>query len=410
MTQVAIILNPGQNTEIESLRELKAVGLDAKIFRWNEDPSIIRNVDSFLIPGGFSYEDRGRSGLISAKNPIMQTVIEEADKGKPVLGICNGAQGLVETKLVPGDTDRSLALALAKNKRIKDGEILGTGYYNTWVYIKRAVDPLRTPYTKFVSDKPYAVPVAHGEGRYSTIYPGLEQKLQENEQVVFQYCDKDGNINPEFPTNPNGALLNAASICNPMGNVVSIMPHPERGRGPCALPEMFASLKDYLENKPKLHSFPAYSLEKPNTKLEQYLKSNPELIIEEIITDNECYTIENTLKKVLNNPNLSLKRYTHFEINQEISSEIHDSGELYNSNKQTEVSTPTKKSLLVRYREDFEGQSIASNLAHHYNLNGIEIKKGTLWTFENMTDEEIKKAIETNLFFNPNSQIAYDYI
>lgn len=418
MTDIAIITSPGHNTEIESYRELKRVGLDAKIFRWNEDATEIRNAKSFLIPGGFSYEDRGRAGLISAQNPVMQVVYEEAQKGKPVMGICNGAQALVEMKLVPGDTQNTKALALAKNKRVKDGEILGTGYYNVWVWLKRTVEKGRTPFTHFVEDKPYLVPIAHGEGRYSTIYPDLPQKLQDNEQIVFKYCDQDGNIVDEFPVNPNGALLNAASVCNPEGNVVSIMPHPERGRGPAPLLEMFASLKHHLEEQPKLFSFARYDLQEPAKDLANYELEGKELIIEEIITDNEAYTLENTLQKVLNNKDIKLKRYTHYEIKGDLSDAnfetIHESGELYNSNKEAAVENDVvvedQFALLVRYREDFEGQSKCTNLQHHYDLPVAEIKKGTLWVFEGVDKSLMKDILDTGLFYNINSQVAYEYL
>jgi phosphoribosylformylglycinamidine synthase len=417
MVQIAIITSPGHNTEIETFRELKRAGLDAKIYRWNEDPNEIANAESFIIPGGFSYEDRGRAGLVSAQNPVMQVVYQEAHKGKPVIGICNGAQALVEMKLVPGDINNTKALALAKNKRVKDGEVLGTGYYNVWVWLKRTVEKGRTPFTHFVEDRPYLVPIAHGEGRYSTIYPDLETKLQENEQVVFKYCDQDGNIIDSFPTNPNGAMLNAASICNAEGNVVSIMPHPERGRGPAPLLEMFSSLKHHLEEKPKLFSFDKYELAEPTKDLKNYEASGQEIVIEEIITDNEAYTLENTVQKVMNIKNIKLKRYTHYEIKGELSEEqmntVHESGELYNSNKQAEVKeevTNNRIGLLVRYREDFEGQSKVSNLKHHYNLPVKQITKGTLWIFEGVDKAEMKAILETGLFYNINSQVAYEYL
>lgn len=414
MTQVAIIVSPGHNTEIETYRELLKVGLDAKIFRWNEDPSQILNAESFLIPGGFSYEDRGRSGLISAQNPIMQAVKEQVLNGKPLIGICNGAQATVELALVPGDQDNTKALALAKNKREKNGEILGTGYYNTMVYLKRAVPANRTPYTLLVSDEPVPVPVAHGEGRYASVYPELAQLLLDNQQVVFQYCNEKGDVIDEFPTNPNGAMLSAAAICNAQGNVLSIMPHPERGLvAPVA--DMFASLKKYLEEKPKLISFPAYKLNPIDQAPKPYNPQNTQMVVRETITDNEAYTLSNTLNKLLKKE-IKLQRFTHFEVDATEADleKIRQTGELYNSNKQEEYTPQIDESkdfaLLVRYSEDFEGKSKQDHLNRHYQTTVKSLKKGTLWLFKDVDAETKQQILDTGLFYNINSQTAYEYL
>lgn len=413
MTQIAIIVSPGHNTEIETYRELHRVGLDVKIFRWNENPAEILAAESFLIPGGFSYEDRGRSGLISAQNPIMQKVREQVLNGKPLIGICNGAQAVVELALVPGDADNTKALALAKNKRVKDGEVLGTGYYNAMVYLKRSVPANRTPFTLLVPEGPLPVSVAHGEGRYTTVYPDLAEKLIANQQVVFEYCTANGEVLPGFPTNPNGAMLNAASICNAQGNVVSIMPHPERGII-APITHMFSSLKMYLEEKPKLISFPPYKLAPIDTTLTPYIPKGTELIIEEVITDNEAYTLSNTLKKLLNKE-IQVERYTHYDLEGQSSDleKVRESGELYNSNKETET-TPTIESsdfaLLVSYIEDFEGFSKQTHLNRHYKTEITNLRKSTLWIFKNVDAETKKQILDTGLFYNPNSQISHEYL
>lgn len=415
MTQVAIIVSPGHNTEIETYRELHRVGLDVQIFRWNEDPSKILNAESFLIPGGFSYEDRGRSGLISAQNPIMQKVREQVLNGKPLIGICNGAQATVELALVPGDQNNTKALALAKNKRVKDGEVLGTGYYNTYVHLKLAVPQARTPYTLLVPNKPIRVPVAHGEGRYTTVYPDLAQKLIDNQQVVFQYCTPDGDVVDEFPINPNGAMLSAAAICNVQGNVLSIMPHPERGII-APITHMFASLKQYLQEKPKLVSFSPYTLSQIDTTPPVYQKSANanQMVIQETITDNEAYTISNTLNKILGKE-VKLKRYNHFEIDSSNNDleVIRTSGELYNANKEEEfvpqIDHSSDFALLVRYREDSEGQAKKAHINRHYNTNINSLLTGTVWLFKDIDATTKQQILDTGLFYNINSQIAFEY-
>src|SRR3989338_2654301 len=101
MSKVAVILFPGSNCELEALRACKRVGMNTKLVRWNESEADLGAFDGFILPGGFSYEDRGRSGIIASKEPIFAKILEEANKGKPLIGICNGAQMLVEVGGVP---------------------------------------------------------------------------------------------------------------------------------------------------------------------------------------------------------------------------------------------------------------------------------------------------------------------
>ena len=135
--KIAVILFPGTNCELEALRALKRSNMEPVLVRWNDTSVDYSKFDGFFIPGGFSYEDRGRSGIIASKNPLLDKIKEESDKGKPVLGVCNGAQIVLESKLIPGLDKNHVEMALAWNKRIdKDGKILGTGFYNDWIYIK----------------------------------------------------------------------------------------------------------------------------------------------------------------------------------------------------------------------------------------------------------------------------------
>src|SRR3990167_9106548 len=110
MYRIAIIQFPGSNCESESIRAVRAAGMEAEEFLWNEDYRKLENYDGYFIVGGFSYEDRSRSGIIAALDPIMPVIAAEAKKGKPVLGVCNGAQILVETGLVPGLKDNQVGI------------------------------------------------------------------------------------------------------------------------------------------------------------------------------------------------------------------------------------------------------------------------------------------------------------
>ena len=241
--KIAIIQFPGSNCETESLRAIRQAGMNAEEFLWNRSPADLSTFDGYIIVGGFSYEDRSRSGIIASLDPLMPHIRAEAEKGKPVLGICNGAQILVETGLVPGLKNYQVGMALATNKRIKDGKILGTGYYNAWVHIQPNVPTTTSAFSRHLKPGiPLRVPIAHGEGRF-VIPDDLLTEMKTKNLTAFRYCDEQGNISEEFPINPNGAAYNLAAATNTAGNVMAMMPHPERTD---AGQPIFTSMRDYI--------------------------------------------------------------------------------------------------------------------------------------------------------------------
>jgi len=226
--RVALVQFPGSNCEWETKRSAEAAGMDCDVFRWNRDAELLAEYDGYIIGGGFSYQDRVRSGVIATKEPIVRRLFDEVtEKGKPALGICNGAQVLVEAGLVPGLEPGSVEMALAPNRHDPERRIFG--FCCRWVRLKVAAPPGRCLFTsEYDEGEFFPIPIAHGEGRFTTADPEVEQKLIENDQVVLKYCGPDGEVGEEPLINPNGALLNAAGICNPEGNILAIMPHPER--------------------------------------------------------------------------------------------------------------------------------------------------------------------------------------
>ncbi|MFA6486479.1 MAG: phosphoribosylformylglycinamidine synthase I, partial [Candidatus Magasanikbacteria bacterium] len=225
---IAIIQFPGSNAESESIRAIRTAGMEPVEFLWNQNPGDLQKFDGFFIVGGFSYEDRSRSGIIASLDPIMRYLKIENDKSKPILGICNGAQILVETGIVPGLNDNQVGMALAVNKRVKDGRVLGTGFYNAWVNVQLSAPSNACAFSRSLKPGEFMhIPVAHGEGRF-VIPPELLEDLKQNNQTVFRYCDDNGKISEEFPVNPNGAMYNLAAVCNTVGNAMAMMPHPER--------------------------------------------------------------------------------------------------------------------------------------------------------------------------------------
>ena len=254
--KIAVMYFPGNNCEEETKDRCIDAGVDTKIVRWNSKENL-SNFDGYIIPGGFSYEDRVRAGVIAAKEKIMDKIRKEVENGKPLLGICNGAQVLVETGLIPGLKNK-VQMVLAPN----DNPLV-SGYYNSWVNIKNINKNPNAFNYYYEKNEIIKVPVAHGEGRFTTKDSKLIRQLEKNKQIIFKYCDEKGKVVNKFPINPNGAVNNIAAISNKEGNVMAIMPHPERASYNWQVPnaiknnkktnaiKIFESMKKYIEGNIK---------------------------------------------------------------------------------------------------------------------------------------------------------------
>lgn len=199
MMKFGVVVFPGSNCDRDMFDALGAeLGQDVRML-WHKDSDLsqFNTEDCIILPGGFSYGDYLRCGAIARFSPMMQAVIEFAQAGGKVFGVCNGFQILCESHLLPG--------ALLRNAQQQ--------FVCKNIFITNK------------SGKIYKVPVAHGEGRYYADEKTLDA-LEANDQVIFYYCDDKGRIIPE--ANPNGAIRNIAGICNSTRNVFGMMPHPER--------------------------------------------------------------------------------------------------------------------------------------------------------------------------------------
>jgi len=226
--RVALVQFPGSNCEWETQRAAEAAGISCDVFRWNIDAEALGAYAGYIVGGGFSYQDRVRSGVVATKEPIVARMMAEVlESGKPALGICNGAQVLVEAGLIPGVHAGDVEMALAPNR--PDPERRIAGFCCRWVFLKLACVPERCAMTADMQPgEVIPIPIAHGEGRFTTRTPGLVDRLRDEDQIVFQYCDAEGNVEDRPEINPNGAVANIAGICSPDGRVMAMMPHPER--------------------------------------------------------------------------------------------------------------------------------------------------------------------------------------
>ena len=412
---IAIIQFPGSNTERETLMACRRVGLNPVEFLWNEPAEKLSDFDGIIIVGGFAYEDRSRAGVIAALDPIMKQIKLEAKNGKPVLGICNGAQILVESGLVPGLANHRVGIAITDNKRVKDGHVLGVGYYNTWANLQLTASAGRCTFTRHLKTGDFInVPLAHGEGRFIIPHELLE-KMITNEQTVFRYCDNNGIISDEFPTNPNGSMHNLAAVCNPKGNVMAMMPHPERTENGDTI---FSSMKDYIENGNPISSH-TLSFDRPHYEVKNYESNgdSTEWIIDMIITDNEAASVHNALNHL--GFDVSITRQTHWEISTDgerdsILQKIDKTGELYNSNKEFISQTTSAKntaSFLVRQKEDMIGRAKFESLTERFEIDGIsEIKRGVIWNVtvnSGNLENVLGNLLDTHILFNPLSHECY---
>ncbi len=206
---IGIVVYPGTWSEKDCFYSLSNVNKQFCEFIWHKDEDTnLENFDAIILPGGFSYGDFLRSGSIASLSPIMEKIKVYADKGNPIIGICNGFQILCESNLLPG--------TLIRNNNLQ--------FRCEWSNIK--VDNNETIFTSSIKkNKILSIPISHGEGNYYADKKTIDE-LENNNQIIFRYSDRNGYID-QF-SNPNGSVNNIAGIINKRGNILGMMPHPEK--------------------------------------------------------------------------------------------------------------------------------------------------------------------------------------
>ncbi len=204
--QVGIVRFPGTNNEKESYAVLKSLKNVEPVLISSTDPEKLASCDGVMLAGGFSYGDYLRTGAIAANSELILKIVKEMnEENKPIIGICNGFQILTEAKLLDG--------VLLRNEK--------TRFISKWVTLK--VTSKNSFFSKHIKKQILKIPIAHNEGRY--FHPNVSQLFDED-RVILQYANANGTISQE--TNPNGSLENIAGITNKAGNILGLMPHPER--------------------------------------------------------------------------------------------------------------------------------------------------------------------------------------
>ena len=217
MKRFAVIVFPGSNCDHDAYHVINSSENASVDFIWHKERDL-ENYDTIIVPGGFSYGDYLRAGAIAQFSKVMKSIKSQAEKGKSIIGICNGFQILVESELLPG--------ALLKNSNQK--------FVCKWVDLK--VENNNNIFTNyFKSNSLIRMPIAHNEGRYYVDTDKLTE-LERNNQIILRYVDSTGNASVQG--NPNGSISNIAAVSNLEGNVLGLMPHPERASESILSPDL----------------------------------------------------------------------------------------------------------------------------------------------------------------------------
>jgi len=261
--QIAIIQFSESNSDRDAAMAVLRAGMQPVDFFWGEPARKLADCAGFVLIGCDSPEDTSLIVKDAAFDLVIQYLQQQSELGKPILGIGRGAQILVETGLIPGLPFYQRTIELADNVQIQNDKMTNLGFYEGLVHIRPAVSYQLNAFTNQLKpDVILPMPVAHAKGRF-LIPPGLLAEIQAQGLAVFQYCDEQGDISDIFPINPNGSVINIAAVSNRMGNVMAMMPHPER----TPLGDLiFHSMREYINQGHVEHLTPLNYQPRPPLK------------------------------------------------------------------------------------------------------------------------------------------------
>ena len=361
--KIGVVQFPGSHCERETKLALQRIGFEAVDCFWHADRDFVKHMDGFVMVGGFSYEDRVRSGLIASKDPFMRLLCAEAAQGKPILGICNGAQILVESGLLGGP------IALTQNQRIRNGELLGTGFYNEWVEIKSNRAP---------TNKPIRLPIAHAEGRF-LLEEAFYQELQQQGATLYTYCGE----------NPNGSQYDLAAVSNVSSKVMAMMPHPERTpAGDIILQSFFEQALGVVDHVQCPVITPCLSF--------SHTVLNPNAYHDWVclkIDDNEAVSMENTLQEM--GYSCTLKKWVHWEIsliNEQEHQQIIASDDLFNHQKEYLSEPKIRPCYLIRAKDDEEAFAKQIMLSKMLN-KPVQVRRDVVWCSHQPLPQEVQEML-----------------
>lgn len=323
---------------------------------------------------------------------------------------------------MPGFNQNDISMSLTENKRIAHGKIVGTGFYNAWVHMRLAENHQHNAFTRHLKTTDLVhLPIAHAQGRF-LMPDSLLKEIEKHGLNLFQYCDAEGNVIDNFPINPNGSAGNIAAITNLAGNVMAMMPHPERTINGDPI---FASMRDYIKERQcslgESEAITRDSKHVTNQKPQGFNKipSSHICLVKLIITDNQALTVQKTLRR-LGFP-VTVNRFEHWEVecdSAEQFTQLKNTGLLYSERKEREVfanelGSHNALAYLVRAKEDLKGQQTLQTLNAHYAVQKInKIRHGVLWQFtsdETNVSALIDHILLTHIIGNPYAHECYRY-
>jgi phosphoribosylformylglycinamidine synthase subunit PurQ / glutaminase len=415
MIRFAVISFPGTTGESEAIRAFQRNGMEAEVILWNDSGvlkgSRLDDFDGYCLAGGMSYGDRGREGVIAAHQPIMEVIQKEATKGKVVLGIGNGAQILVESGLIPGYDNHSVACAVSSASS-------DAGSMGGWHTFKNMAPKNRSAFNRFTGV--LHLPVTHGMGRFVSREDKVLEAIKKNGQVIFRYGDSgEGAV-----SDPQG-FESVAAICSPAGNVLAILAHPERDPQGGGNP-LFKSIREWIETRSKA-DYPSLGTHQIAEEIRPFESSDIEFIVRPMSVDSEKRTVEAALRA--KGIKVGLKRYAYWSAKLRpgvggigAAEKILMSGELANLNKdwvyvrmgnKTYQCAESGRLQAIDLRSEGwlvvadKKKTVGNSKMDAIRRCGVDVLEsmiyGTLWEVENSDEKAIYEIIRTKILYNPNS-------